>query len=253
MTLNFNQRAKSIFIFSVIGFIMMIAIVVAVYRFLTPETVTIRGEKYLVGEEYYYTLNKETGSVTLNQVINSSQENVTIPDNIDGYTVEAIGTVPDRPVLYMPKRLGLFKDNIFIKTVIVPNSIQYIDRETFMGSTVERVIIEGDIHEICQATFSGCANLEEVVFKGDISIIGNYAFSSTGLRELTLPNGVERIEFGAFWYNKSLEKVVIGNKMTYIEDNAFDNCPNLTIYGSKDSYAEKYANEHDIPFEEFGI
>ena len=229
----------------------MVVMSITTYLILTPETVKIRGEKYLVGEEYYYTLNKETDTVTLNQIINPKQENVTIPDNIDGHKVDTIGTVADKPVLYMPKRLGLFKKNKFIKTVIVPDSIQYIESETFMESTVERVTIEGDINEICQATFSGCDNLEEVVFKGGVSIIGNYAFSSTGLKEITLPIEVERIEFGAFWYNEKLEKIVIGDKVTHIEDNALNNCPSLTIYSSRDSYVEKYANEHDIPFEEF--
>lgn len=246
-----GKQAKMVAVSCVTGALLMVVMSITVYLILTPETVKIRGEKFLVGEEYYYTLNNETDTVTLNQIINPKQENVTIPDNIDGHMVDTIGTVADKPVLYLPKRLGLFEYNKFIKTVIVPDSIQYIESETFMESTVERVTIEGDINEICQATFSGCDNLEEVVFKGGVSIIGNYAFSSTGLKEITLPIEVERIEFGAFWYNEKLEKIVIGDKVTHIEDNAFNYCPSLTIYGSKDSYAEKYANEHDIPFEEF--
>lgn len=253
IVITVGKRAKIVAISCVTGALLMMVMSFTAYLVLKPETVKIRGEKYLVGEEYYYTLNTETDTVTLNQIINPKQENVTIPDNIGGHTVDTIGTVADKPVLYMPKRLGLFENNKFIKTVIVPDSIQYIERETFMESTVERVTIEGDINEICQATFSGCTNLEEVVFKGSVSIIGNYAFSSTGLKEITLPNEVERIEFGAFWYNEKLEKIVIGDKVTHIEDNAFNNSPNLTIYGSKDSYAEKYANKHDIPFEEFMI
>lgn len=36
----------------------------------------------------------------------------------------------------------------------------------------------------------------------------------------------------------------------YIADNAFEGCDKLTIYGIKGSYAEQYANKHDIPFEE---
>lgn len=39
-------------------------------------------------------------------------------------------------------------------------------------------------------------------------------------------------------------------KCTSIADDAFDGCCKLTIYGIKGSYAEQYANEHNIPFEE---
>lgn len=36
-------------------------------------------------------------------------------------------------------------------------------------------------------------------------------------------------------------------KCTSIADDAFDGCCKLTIYGIKGSYAEQYANEHNIP------
>lgn len=39
-------------------------------------------------------------------------------------------------------------------------------------------------------------------------------------------------------------------KVEYIADNAFEGCDKLTIYGIKGSYAEQYANEHNIPFGE---
>ena len=182
----------------------MVVMSITTYLILTPETVKIRGEKYLVGEEYYYTLNKETDTVTLNQIINPKQENVTIPDNIDGHKVDTIGTVADKPVLYMPKRLGLFKKNKFIKTVIVPDSIQYIESETFMESTVERVTIEGDINEICQATFSGCDNLEEVVFKG-LPELSDLSFKA-------LRKSIGIVQQDVFLFNGTIkENILYGN------------------------------------------
>ena len=40
----------------------------------------------------------------------------------------------------------------------------------------------------------------------------------------------------------------IPENVTYIDETAFDNCPNLTIYGVKGSYAERYAKENNIKF-----
>ena len=46
-----------------------------------------------------------------------------------------------------------------------------------------------------------------------------------------------------------MEKIIIPNSVTSIEDDVFENCNNLTIYGYADSYAQQYAAENNIPFE----
>lgn len=43
------------------------------------------------------------------------------------------------------------------------------------------------------------------------------------------------------------EKIIIPETTTVIEENAFKNCPLLTIYTPKGSYAEKFAKSHQIP------
>ena len=104
----------------------------------------------------------------------------------------------------MPKRLGLFENNKFIKTVIVPHSIQYIERETFMESTVERVTIEGNINELCQATFSGCANLEEVV-SGEVEVFDWGSSAVRTIITLDRPVTKESVEAAAFTVKETKE------------------------------------------------
>ena len=65
-----------------------------------------------------------------------------------------------------------------------------------------------------------------------------------------MPKSIEKISSYAFEGCESLEKIVIYNNCVEIDDTAFDGCCKLTIYGIKGSYAEQYANEHNIPFEE---
>lgn len=72
----------------------------------------------------------------------------------------------------------------------------------------------------------------------------------TALKNITLPKSIEQIGNYAFISCKSLEKIVLYENVTSIGEDAFAECDNLTIYGMKDSYAEQYANEHNIPFEE---
>lgn len=40
------------------------------------------------------------------------------------------------------------------------------------------------------------------------------------------------------------------NSVTSIGDYAFKYCDDLTIHGQKDSYAQEYAEEYNIPFVE---
>ena len=65
-----------------------------------------------------------------------------------------------------------------------------------------------------------------------------------------MPKSIEKIASYAFEGCESLEKIVIYNNCVEIDDTAFDGCDKLTIYGIKDSYAEQYAAEHNIPFTE---
>ena len=50
-----------------------------------------------------------------------------------------------------------------------------------------------------------------------------------------------------------IQKIQIPSSVKEIADDAFQNCKNFTIYGYKNSYAETYANENNIPFVQIGI
>ncbi len=45
-----------------------------------------------------------------------------------------------------------------------------------------------------------------------------------------------------------LTSLTIPESVTEIPENAFEDCPNLTIYGEIGSYAQEYAESHNIPF-----
>ena len=85
--------------------------------------------------------------------------------------------------------------------------------------------------EIGEAAFEGCTNLYSAVMKKSLKVIGKKAFSGcTNLKSVKLPNGIE-----------------------YIADDAFDGCSRAVFYCEPGSYAEKYANEHEIPFKHMSI
>ena len=72
--------------------------------------------------------------------------------------------------------------------------------------------------------FSNCDELESFDFS-NVTIIGEYALSNTGLKEAKIAR----------------KDVLFGNR-------AFGSCDDLTLYGYTDSTTEKYANDNNIPF-----
>jgi hypothetical protein len=61
-----------------------------------------------------------------------------------------------------------------------------------------------------------------------VTCIGNYAFESTSVTSITIPNSVTYIGNGAFWGCSSLTSITIPNSVTNIGSCVFDFCASLT-------------------------
>ncbi len=83
------------------------------------------------------------------------------------------------------------------------------------------------IRSIYRKAFYGCDNLEEV----------------------TLNQEMEYIQTKAFAYCTSLHTVYVPSSVKEIADDAFIGCGQVSFTGVPGTYAEKYANEHGIPFQ----
>ena len=65
--------------------------------------------------------------------------------------------------------------------------------------------------------------------------------------EFTIPEGTTEIGVNAFYDCKSLKSIEIPNSVTEIGEHVFDGCWKLVIQCEEGSYAEAYAENHDIP------
>ena len=98
-----------------------------------------------------------------------------------------------------------------------------------------------------------------ITLPDSLKIIGNQAFLNAGVKELTIPAGVEEIGDMALETDSTLEKVTIlsrdvdltdtglGYVSVWLETNPYRN-ENLVIYGYAGSTAEQYAADNAIPF-----
>jgi len=84
-------------------------------------------------------------------------------------------------------------------------------------------------------------NISSVVFTGNITYIGSYAFyNCSSLESITIPDSVTSIGSSAFYYCSSLESITIPSSVTSIGDYAFYGCSSLTSITIPDSVINIY-------------
>ena len=156
-----------------------------------------------------------------------------------------------------------FEDVEGLTTVVIPKSVVYIDKESFLSqSGVTKIIVEegnerydsrnncnaiietesntlvagcastvipDTVEEIGESAFFGCKGLTSVVIPNSVTSIGKSAFSGcSGLTSVEIPNSVTSIEDFAFCGCSGLTSVEIPNSVTSIGNSAFNGCTGLT-------------------------
>lgn len=111
--------------------------------------------------------------------------------------------------------------------VVIPESVTQIGECAFNGcQNITSIVLPEGLKRIEAQTFMGCRYLESVYFPTSLEYIGDYAFQSSGLKEITIPEGVS---FGnaVFNSNRNLTKVNFPNNITAIEQSMFSGCDSL--------------------------
>ena len=138
------------------------------------------------------------------------------------------------------------------------NPLYYAHKLYLNGTLVTELVIPNSVTSIGNYAFSGCTGLTSVTIPNSVTSIGNWAFSScSGLTSIEIPNSVISIGDYAFGNCSSLTSVtiesdsimgkvypvasslkktfgsqvkeyIIGNSVTSIGMNAFNECDSLT-------------------------
>ena len=135
--------------------------------------------------------------------------------------------------------------------ITIPDSVTQIGEEAFNRcEALKNIVIPEGVKEIKHCTFYYCTSLERITIPSTVTAIDGGAFSfCKSLKSVIIPDGVIEIGSEAFYVCNSLESIIIPNSVTsFVGDMVFASCPNLTIYGYRNSTAKIYADEHSIPF-----
>ena len=87
---------------------------------------------------------------------------------------------------------------------------------------------ENDV--IGERMFSACAKLRTIVLPTTVVTIGDNAFSNSGLTKVDIPGCVSRLGGDAFAYCNQLSTVVIGSKVSRLDQGVFYSSPVKTAY-----------------------
>ena len=119
--------------------------------------------------------------------------------------------------------------------IIIPDGVKSIGDGAFQSAEVTGIIIPNSVSSIGEHVFQSCESLTTVTISNSMTRIPPYAFTGcTNLECIVIPDSVTNIGdfLDAPW--------------------VFSDCPNLTIKGYTNSFAEIYANCYHIPFESLG-
>lgn len=232
---------------------------------------------------FSFELNGTTNQATLSEY-NGNSSSVKVPDTVYGYTVTKIDDLvfskKEMESISLPNTIrtigfGAFSSCTKLKKIILPVTVTSMGEYTFnnctslteayVNSAIEtlpnymfknctsltKVNVNFYTEKIGTRAFDSCTSLKSLPNGVAITEIGDEAFFNSGLESIKINDTVTTIANGAFSNCSKLTKVNVPSSVTSISDNAFSNCgENLTIIGDYGSYAEKYAKDNNITFEE---
>ena len=204
----------------------------------------------------------------------SSLSQIKLPENLTNIGDAVFCDCTSLKKINLPEELvqmggGVFANCSALNELIFPSSLKCIPH---IGENcgITKIFIPEGVLELAYGAFSGCNNLSDIQLPSTIESIGEAAFESTGITSLTwpekvttipdetfcgssiekftVPDTVKEICSSAFESCYNLTKITIPSSVKYIRESAFHNSRNVTIYGDRDSVAERYAYINNIPF-----
>ena len=178
---------------------------------------TICGELEPRGSEgLEYELNSDEHSYCVIGIGTCEDEDIVIPSTYNGLPVTTIGWA--------------FPSNLQIVSVVIPDSVTYINSEAFAYcDNLTSVTIGNGVTSMGDRAFGGCEKLSNLTLGNNLTSIPNAAFHSSAITGVNIPESVTSIGNSAFSGCHNLVAVNVGSNVTSIGSSAFAYCSNLQL------------------------
>ena len=158
--------------------------------------------------------------------------NLVIPGNVEDIGESAFYSSGLHEVKF-EEGITELPDSIFesckaLKSVTLPSTLERIGSSTFWGcSQLTDLTIPGNVVEIGESAFYDTGLRHVTVEEGITELVDGMFESCKYLETVTLPSTLEKIGASAFWGCSKLTELTIPETVKDINDSAFQNCTNL--------------------------
>lgn len=160
----------------------------------------------------------------------------TFGTNVTSIGELAFANCTDLAGINLPNRLTRIGWEAFrwtgLTNVVIPDSVTNLGGFAFAGcAQLQSATLGNGVRTINKSTFENCAQLTQLKLGQGLTAIGDFAFASSGLTNLALPEGILNISAFAFNRCTNLTHVTIPNSVTNLGDGigvTFARCTRLT-------------------------
>lgn len=147
---------------------------------------------------------------------NVTEQNLVIPDKYNNLPVTVI-------------MVGAFSNVDTITSVYVPSGIVTVGSSAFSGCANLETVVFGGEADLGVSVFKNCVKLQKVVLPNNLTEIKDETFSTCNkLQEVNIPDTVTSIGNEAFYYCEKLPTVNLPVGLTKLGDKAFAGCTSFT-------------------------
>ena len=179
-----------------------------------------------------YALNP--GNTSYSVIYNScTAGDVVIPDTHNGLPITAIGA-------------GAFTECGDITSVVISNNVTAIDDDAFSYcNNLNSVILSTNLITIGNNSFSACTSLTSISLPSNLISIGNFAFASSNLTGISIPDSVETIGQNIILGCQNLNAINVGFNNFYY--SSLDGVLFSKNFEELLSYPPAKGNNYSIP------
>jgi hypothetical protein len=207
----------------------------------------------------------------------TSLTEIKIPDSVTSIGQYAFCVCTSLTEITIPDSVTSIGEGVFfgctsLTEITIPDSVTSIEGYAFSDCTnLKSITFLGSKTGIEEGAFPNCDPDMKFTTEDTYGQEGEVVSVATNVTQLTVKHKEGKIPAGAYKDGKRLKEVTLEEGITLIEDDAFANCDNLekivipksvtgihytaftydtklTMYGYKDTYAERYAEMFGFPF-----